>query len=291
VIPTSAFNGGTHQLTHLPVAGTRRSPTIDFSSLSLLADCQWWWHYRYVRGGPDKPTTAMLLGTLLGECASTWWEGGHWQEPIMIAMAQWQRENPEAEFTPEYFERAAWLMERYEAHYGPERASVKVIGTEVPFRLRLPNRYGWLVGRIDQLFEIDGRLWVVERKTMGDFSRAEKHTRSHQTTLYFWAAQCLGYQPWGILLDCLRTYRWKRDEHPPEDSFQRRWFDRNDTHLDNAVLEAGKALTLAKLLIGGQIQPLRNINDHCDWCPYVNECTAELGFNDLVVPDAYIMEE
>jgi hypothetical protein len=274
-------------LTHLPVAGTKRSPTIDFSSLSVLADCQWKWHARYVRGLPDRPGPAALLGTLMGELTSTWWEGGEWEPVMLSTVAIWQAENPDAEFVPEWLDKAAWLMTRYAEHYEPERDTVKVLGTEVPFRLRLPGRYGWLVGRIDQLQEIGGRAFVRENKTGNDFSKIDQHERSHQTTLYYWAAQQLGYKPWGILLDFQRTYRWKRDEHPPADSFERRWFDRNDEHLDNAILEAGKGLTLAKLLINGHLEPLRNIEQHCSYCPYSNECNADLGFDDLVVPEEF----
>ncbi len=274
-------------LTHLPVAGTKRSPTIDFSSLSVLAACQWKWHARYVRGLPDRPGPAALLGTLLGELTSTWWEGEDWEPLAMAAVKAWEAENPDAEFSPEWIGKAIWLMERYVLHYADERDSVKVLGTEVPFKLRLPGRYGWLVGRIDQLWEIDGKVYVRENKSMADWSKIDQHMRSHQTTLYYWAAQQLGYEPWGILLDCQRTYRWKRDEHPPADSFERRWFDRHDEQLANAIVECGKGLTLAKMLINGTLQPLRNISDHCGWCAYSNECNAELGFSDLVVPEEF----
>jgi hypothetical protein len=281
-------------LTHLPVSGTKRSPTIDFSSLQVLADCEWWWHARYVRGLGDRPSPAMRLGSLMGDMTAAWWEGADWEPIAMRAIKEWAAENPDAEFEPEWISKAVWLMERYVAHYGPERDDVEVLGTEVYFRLRLPGRYGYLVGSIDQLWlwRADNRVWVRENKTMSDFSKIEQHMRSHQTTFYFWAARQIcrerGWpEPWGILLDCERTYRWKRDEHPPADSFERRWFDRNDEHLDNAILEAGKGLTRAKMLINEVMTPMRNINDHCGWCPYSNECNAELGFGDLVVPDEF----
>ena len=278
-------------LTHLPVSGTRRSPTIDFSSLSVLADCQWKWHARYVRGLPDRPGPAALLGTLLGDLTSAWWEGEDWEPIAVAAVKVWEAENPDAEFSPEWIGKAVWLMERYVLHYSDERDSVKVLGTEIPFKLRLPGRYGWLVGRIDQLWEVDGKVWVRENKTMGDWSKIDQHMRSHQTTLYYWAAQQLGYEPWGILLDCQRTYRWKRDEHPPADSFERRWFDRHDEQLANAIIECGKGLTLAKMLINGTLLPLRNIEQHCSYCAYSNECNAELGFSDLIVPEEFAWAE
>lgn len=279
-------------LTHLPVVGSRRSPTVDFSSLSNLASCQWRWYARYVLGMEDRPGSVALLGTLLGELCSTWWEGNAWEPLLKVRLEEWRAENPEAGFQPAWMEKAHWLMERYVAHYGPERdsGSVKVLASELFFKLRLPNRYGYLVGAIDQLWEIDGHVYVVERKSMADWSRIERHSISHQTTFYYWAAQQLGYEPWGIILDCIRTYQWKRDYHPPTDSFERRWLDRGDEHLRNAIIEAGKGLTLAKALVNGSLEPLRNFDDACSWCAYRNECLADLGFSDLAVPEEFAWE-
>jgi hypothetical protein len=280
-------DGSPTNLTHLPISGSARSQTIDFSSLNSLASCQWRWHARYVLGLPDRPGTAATLGTLMGDLTALFWEGNDWRPFLLETVRQWKADNPEAEFVPDWLDKAYWLMERYETHYGAERDQVKVIGTEVFFRLRLPGRYGYLCGAIDQLQEIDGKVWVREGKTMSDWSKMDQHERSLQTTFYLWAAQQLGYEPWGILLDGIRTYRWKRDEHPPADSFERRWLDRGPIHLANAVAEADKGLMLARELITGRLQPLRSIDQHCQWCPYKNECNADLGFNDLIVPEEF----
>lgn len=276
-------------LTHLPISGTKRSPTIDFSSLQMLAGCQWKWWYRYVLGGEDRPGPAAMLGTFLGDMTALFWEGKDWRAFHAASEVQFQIVGEEGVFaiTPEWFGRAHWLMERYEEHYRSELDNVKVLGTEVFFRLKLPGRYGYLCGAIDQLQEIDGKVWVREGKTFSDFSKMDQHERSHQTTFYMWAAQQLGYEPWGILLDGIRTYQWKRDVHPPADSFERRWLDRGPTHMANAIREADIGLMLARELITGRLKPLRNIADHCGWCDYRNECNADLGHSDLVVPDEF----
>jgi PD-(D/E)XK nuclease superfamily protein len=281
-------------LTHLPVSGTLRSPTIDYSSLSTLADCQWKWHNKYVLGNQYEPSTAMKLGSLLGECSQEFYAGRPWEPPIIEALKEWTDENPEAEFSPEWIEKATWIMERYAAHYADDRKEVVQIGAEVPFRLRLPGRYGWLVGRIDEVWKIDRRTWIVERKSGADFRKIDSglFQWDPQTSLYYWAARELGLEPWGICVDFLRTYRWKRDEHkhPPEDSFKREWYDRNSEHLAGAIAEAGKGLTLAKLIIGGAIQPLRNLGEHCSWCECRNACMTDLAFGDLVPPDEFEWE-
>lgn len=279
-------------LTHLPVSGTKRWPTIDYSSLSTLADCQWKWHRKYVLGEQFEPSTAMRLGSLLGECCQIFYAGGAWQEPIVEALRIWSAENPEATACPEWIEKASWLMGRYEQHYQDERHEIRQLGAEVRFKLRLPGRYGWLVGAIDEIWEIDKRVWIVERKSGADFRKIDSglFMVDPQTTLYYWAARQMGYEPWGICIDFLRTYRWKRDEHPPEDSFRREYYDRNDEHLVAAIREAGKGLSLAKRLIGGDLEPLRNIGEHCSWCQCRNACVADLAFEDQVIPEEFMWE-
>jgi hypothetical protein len=276
-------------LTHLPVSGTLRSPTIDFSSLSTLADCQWRWHRKYVLGETFEPSTPMKLGSLLGEACAEFYAGRPWQAVVMRWLTEWKAENPEAEFDPEWIERAAWIMARYERHYADDRADVTQLGAEVPFRVRLPGRYGWLVGKIDEIWKVNGRIWIVERKSGNDFRKIDSglFVWDPQTSIYYWAAKKMDMEPWGICIDFLRTYRWKRDgdARPTEESFRREWHDRTDEHLEHAIGEAGKGLTLAKLIINKTIEPLRNLGEHCSWCECRNACVADLAFEDLVVPD------
>lgn len=234
----------------------------------------------------------MKMGTLLGEACQEFYAGRPWEAVCLRWLNEWKAENPDAEFAPEFVERACWLMERYAAYYADDRKDVVQVGAEIPFRLRLPGRYGWLVGRIDEVWRINGRIWIVERKTGNDFRKLDSglFMWDPQTSLYYWAAQQLGYEPWGIVIDFLRTYRWKRDEHPPEDSFRREYFDRNTEHLDAAIKEASKGLTLAKHLIGGTLLPLRNLGEHCSWCECRNACVTDLAFGDLAVPDELHLE-
>jgi PD-(D/E)XK nuclease superfamily protein len=278
-------------LTHLPVSGTRRAPTIDFTSLSTLASCQKRWHYKYVQQLDETPTTAMSLGHLMHLLFEAWWRGGDWQPVLQAEVDGWQLDNPGMEFVPEYMDRAAWLMERYVTVYGPERFEVEVVGVEVPFRVRLPGKYGWLVGRIDGLEIRDNHLWVVERKTGGDFSKLDTYTWDPQTSLYYWAARQLGYEPWGIMVDFTKTYRWKRGDRPPAESFERRWLDRNDKHLEMAIEEAKVGLDLARAIITERVRPLRNPDRHCQWCPYQGPCVSELAFGEFALPDSYEMVE
>lgn len=78
----------------------------------------------------------------------------------------------------------AWLDEKRRGYY-------KVIATEVAFELPLPS--GRLfTGRLDQILEWNGRLWVRDFKTVGRKDNwKEKYNPDHQFTGYSWAAQQL----------------------------------------------------------------------------------------------------
>jgi hypothetical protein len=205
-------------------------------------------------------------------------------------MGAWEKHNPDAEVLPDYFHDCAWLMSRYEHVYESERASgeVEVIEQEKPFKLRLPGKYGWLIGYLDEVWKLDGRLWVVERKTMGKFDELEAFAWSPQVTLYHWAAVQLGLEPEGILLDAMRTYRWKRDErkHPPAESFQRRWLDRSPRHDEEAVLDAIAGLDRMRELRRGA-RPLRNVGRHCNYCPARVPCRLAACFG----PEEVVWDE
>lgn len=259
-----------------------RWPLLSYSSMGMLTACERKWAFRYRDQAPDSPSSAMQLGSTFHTLAGAWWQGGDWEATAKLLGEMWIRANPEAERMPKWFDDAVWLFERYIQVYGHERPDVEVVATELEFKVRLPGKYGWLVGKIDNLWRIDGKLWVTERKTMGDWDRMEAYCWDPQVTLYFWVAQQLGYEPWGICLDAARTYRWVEKnlhKYPPEVSFQRRWLDRNDTHLKVAMDDMTAALVRQRQLLKGD-RPIRNVSRDCGWCSFREPCMNELAFSD-----------
>jgi hypothetical protein len=135
--------------------------------------------------------------------------------------------------------------------------------------------------RIDALKrDAEGRLWVVERKTMSDWSRLEFVPSDPQVTLYWLAAVERGLDVYGIEYDAIRTYRWQQ-ERPPEDSVRRLYLDRTPEQAAQALtwlwrimhrrddLDAWMQAPAAARGRG----PIRNVHAFvCRTCPYRVPC-------------------
>jgi PD-(D/E)XK nuclease superfamily protein len=270
-------SGVASRVTELPTSG--RWPHISHSSLAMLTACERQWAFKYRDKLEAPPTSAMRKGSIFHRLWRAHWEDRDWRDEARAVGEEWLAEYPDATAWPDELDDMIWLMGRYEAHYGHATGANgwTVEGTEVPFRVKLPGRYGWLVGYYDMLLrDPQGRLWIVELKTMGDWERLEAYCWDPQISLYYWVAREQGLHPWGILLDAARTYRWK-SERALAESFERRWLDRSETHLDMAIQEAVAGLVRAKALLRGE-WPLRNVKRDCGWCPYNVPCREELTF-------------
>lgn len=266
--------------------GKGHSPHISHSGLSTLAECERKWCFRYRDHLPAPPTPAMSKGLLFHRLWGVWWTSpdADWTDELAKFCQEWSAENPDAERFPDWLHDTAWLFGRYAEFYDDERQSgeIEVVGVEVPFRVRLPHRYGWVIGRFDSLWRIKDRLWLVEAKTMSDWDSLEAFCWDPQVSLYYFAAlERGGEKPEGILLDAARTYRW-RNPRPLEDSFQRRWLDRHPDHLEGVTLDVLAGFDRAKELRKGA-RPVRNVARHCEWCPFREPCRAELAFGDTGV--------
>lgn len=272
--------------------GTGRWPTVSFSSLSKLTSCQRRWAFQYRDRAPEVPGPAMLKGTLLHQLWYAHWSGKDWHDELQVQGEIFIAEHPEATYLPDWIGDAAWLFDRYVTHYG-DLATVteanpdfEVVALEQEFKVKLPGKYGWLIGRLDGLWKIDGYLWLVEAKSMSDWETLDRYIYDPQCSLYVWAAREAGWPVEGVMVDAMRTYRWvakNEGKHPVAESFDRRWVDRNQEHLDMAIEEAKAGLDMARALLRGAIRPLRNMDRHCGWCSYRSPCLAELCFNQPVI--------
>lgn len=180
-----------------------------YTELSTLAECEQKWHYKY--GGPEyvrtAPSEAMLKGTLAHIGATAFWRGGTWMHAISAYAA-----DSENLVDPDVFDAVIgdveWLMGRYARHYGPLSHNVEVIAVEMKLGAKVPGTKFSIYGYVDELWKVNGKLWLVERKTMKDWSRLDLVPVSPQETLYYWLAEQNGLEPYGLVFDALRTYRW-----------------------------------------------------------------------------------
>ena len=277
-------------------------PTHSHSSQVDLVTCEKRYWFAKVAKLEVEPSKAMAKGLFMHNLLGAWWEGKPWQEEAVLLVKEWRNNHPQVNPLtgemghapePEWMDDICWLMARYEDFYGPGRDEVEVLAIEKPFMIKVPGRYAWFTGRWDMIVrDRQGRIWVVEWKTMSDWDTLENYVWSPQLSLYFWAAandNRFEGEPYGILLDAARTYRWK-NPRPVEESFRRRWLDRSPEQLENTVAELTAGMLRAREIRNGAF-PIRNVDRHCGWCQYREPCRNELAFGDDPFEGLVLLEE
>lgn len=183
-----------------------------YSELSVLADCEKKWSYRYMGERVDTPPSeAMAKGTLIHGGVNGFWSAGDWGRGLEQA---WEELG--SRYDPAMYEQALadaeWILMRYEEVYRDLIGNAEVVYTEKRLQSKIPGTSFSLFGYVDRMVRIAGKLWLVETKTMKDWSRLDLITVDPQQTIYFDLASLTGYEPYGILFDAIRTYRWKPEK-------------------------------------------------------------------------------
>lgn len=260
----------------LPVHPRHRFPEeVSYSELSTLASCEEKWRRLYMEADLEaQPTTAMKLGTIMGELCDSWWLTGDWigrYSELVIA-------NEEEDTEP--WVTARWLMDRYAQVYGDELERTTVVHSELELKAPLYDAMGrTLVGHVDQLWETPSGLWLVERKTMRDWRNVDYLVNySVQPSLYMHLAQANDLLVKGVILDCLRTYRWKRDEHVPAESVQMHFTDRTEEQLQGSLRWAHAVLARRDALVFNETSAVRNLGPTCNGCIAQADCWDALAF-------------
>jgi hypothetical protein len=106
-------------------------------------------------------------------------------------------------------EDAYWRLWGILDHYASTSEPLHTYGAETELRVPLPSRTGArasnryvFVGYLDQLAEVDGRLYIVEYKLRGRLTTFEQAVRGRQYRRYAWAAErALDREVAGVILD------------------------------------------------------------------------------------------
>jgi hypothetical protein len=257
----------------------------------------------------------MLLGTLIHTGVRAFWA----HEPIIDAMAEAAGIdvgvfNHLAESVDPY-SKAVWLMDRYSRYYADN--DYTVIGAEMEISSRIPGTSILVVSHVDHLVKTgDDNLWLVERKTMSDWSRLDLIDVDPQLTLYYWNLRMNGYDVYGIMFDAIRTYRWKPEkpsqkdviaaaenegmewpttkartewareqvlwhpgiERPLSESFSQLWLDRTDEQVESALKWARAIEDRRQALKVTPADAIRNIGPLCKACFYRDDCFEQFAF-------------
>jgi hypothetical protein len=265
------------------------SDRTSFTELSTLALCEAMHGYQYVTREPRaEQTNPAHLGSIMHKVCSTWWEKGKpaaaeaFYQLVIESLGDQKvtagMVNAASEREP--FATASWLLQRYDEHYGPSHDIMKVVGSELYAEAYIPGTSTLMRGYFDNIVSMDDELWLIERKTMTDWQKLDLVRVDPQITDYVWLLREVGVPIVGVGYDAIRTYRWKRDPHPPADSFQWLWIPRTDEQVAAGVREMQKT-NLRRVQLKAGLDPIRNIGRHClHRCDYRAKCWGALEIND-----------
>lgn len=228
---------------------------LSYSELSTLAHCEKKWDLTY--GATERenyePSDAMKLGTEMHRLLGEWWI------------------TPKDGVSFTEYDTAGYLIQRYDEHYGPDRGDYTMIATEIPFAVRW--RGSWLFGFFDGLLRdvTTGEYWLVEFKTMSDWSRLNQLPQDKQISFYLLAASLMGLNVQGVMFDAIKTYKWVKDR-PAAESFERHWVRRTPEQLQEFQAELYSSVGRRDELSLNLEYPIRNVGKACDWCSVMPEC-------------------
>lgn len=203
--------------TKIPV---REVPVINYSEFNTLSQCEEKWRRGFVLGQEESgQKDAMHLGTLLHLALGRWQNGegatlpSWWEDDINTGGKPGEiRRLQLSEFHPDVVERAEWLLARYVSHYGSQPPSSWTVTSSEEWLTRdFGSGVGkWtLVGRTDGAVMIDGKLWLLERKSYGSKGRLDYVGVDPQLACYCLLYEAKhGVRPFGIIYDGIYTYQW-----------------------------------------------------------------------------------
>lgn len=194
--------------------GKRPANMTSHSELSTLSQCEMRWHLRYREHVKGDQSDALRLGSLFHLGAAAHWRGDSWRDVLAAEIVE---EGADASLIDlnaieedEVVSTVVWLLKRYVRHY--EHLDVKVVAQELDLRAKIPGTAQVHQAIIDEVWEVNGRLWVVERKTYGRQDRTTLADVDPQLTNNLWVARANGYDAHGIVFDGAYTYRWKPEK-------------------------------------------------------------------------------
>ena len=190
------------------VVGSVNGPNLietSFSELQCFRRCQMKHHYRYIMK-LEKKTKDLPLerGSVLHLCLEAFYKTGEWKPELKKYKKKFNRLfEEERELYGDLPAEVFRIMRGY-CNYHKNDRKWKVLGVEVPFKVRLPNSRVVLEGYIDLCVEEKTGIWVVEHKTHKDIPSHDYRMMDVQPTLYYYVAE----QHFGsdVVMGCIYNY-------------------------------------------------------------------------------------
>ena len=237
-----------------PVVGPRRAPTaLSVTGLVTYARCPKQFYWSVVRPLPRRASGAARLGTEIHR----WIELRAGRQLTLVAPSD---EADEADLDPDALPRDADARAGLRASFlASPYADLDPTRVEAPFRLTVDLHV--VRGRVDAVYERDGRVELVDFKTG---HRPEEGDAGSDVQLQLYALGAV--DTWRVPPERIRTtYCWLRADGPPE---------LESTDWDGAAVEqvrAGLATALDRLA-GAHYDPTPG--RWCEHCDFLAACAA-----------------
>lgn len=182
---------------------------VSNAKIKTYRRCAKQYDYKYVQGLRTKSRSIQLeRGSWIHELLMVHNDGEDWRVRHALLTQEfnnlWEEEREDLGDLPN---ECARIMRSYLRTYKADEDRFVVVDTELDEVLSLPNGLELQV-IIDVIVEdkVDGGLWLKDYKTRKSFHDASVLMRDPQLTLYYWAAEYMGYAPLrGTIVDEIRT--------------------------------------------------------------------------------------
>jgi len=233
---------------------------VSYSQLRSFNRCQWQWGVRYLKRLYSKAQKDYLdIGKLVHNALAQFYGLGN---------LNWETLRSEfmGGLRPEILAEGKRVVNAYLANDEVEFPG-QILGVEFPFQISLPFDT-ILVGWIDLITKIDGKIWLWDHKTSARMTKRITSPEREQLSLYAWGLMRLGAPIGGFGVNRLTTAK--------KPTFARFFEEVNgaDLNLRNRnFMTCCKALPSEDVLMTDLPRAFQN---DCSWCDYRNLCNLDL---------------
>jgi len=175
-----------------------------------------------------------------------------------------------SEFTgnlrPEILEESKRVVAAYLANDEVEFPG-QIVGAEFPFQVRFPFDI-ILVGWIDIITKVDGKIWLWDHKTSGRMTKGITPPEREQLSLYAWGLMRLGAPIGGFGVNRITTAKKSIFARFSEETSEADLISRSKNFVANCKSLPPENISMTDLP--------RSFQRDCSWCDYKNICALDL---------------
>lgn len=239
---------------------------VSHSQLRSLNRCRWQWGIRYLKRLYSKTQSdAMDVGKLVHNALAQLYGLGEINWEVL-------RSEFVGGLRSEIFTEGKRVVNAYLAHDEVEFPG-QILAVEFPFQVRLPFNT-ILVGWIDLITKVDGKLWLWDHKTSSKMTKRITRSERDQLSLYAWGLMRLGAPIGGFGVNRLTTAKKPTFARFTEEVDKADLIMRSKNFMASCKALPSESISMANLP--------RSFELDCDFrCDYKELCQLDLYGKDL----------